>query len=248
MKTLGIIPARYASTRFPGKPLALIGEKTMIRRVWEQARKCRDLSRVVVATDDARIEEHVLHFGGEAMTTAASHASGTERCQEVSAHLVKEGFDVVINLQGDEPFIHPEQISQVISLFRKKEAMIGTLAKAIRTLEELLDPNVVKVVFDRNERALLFSRQAIPYCRNIPPEEWISSRTFYRHIGIYGYRPEILMEITALPVSGLEEAESLEQLRWIENGFPIHVGITSLESISIDTPADLLKITNIPRT
>jgi 3-deoxy-manno-octulosonate cytidylyltransferase (CMP-KDO synthetase) len=246
MKILGIIPARYASTRFPGKPLALIGGKTMIRRVYDQALQCRDLDYVVVATDDPRIEKEVASFGGNVMMTSPDHKSGTERCGEAAIRLKGRGAGVVINIQGDEPFIHPEQISQLAGLFRRKEVMIGTLVKQVKSEGVLFDPNVVKVIFDKNGRALCFSRQALPYCRGIEQTEWLKAGKFYKHIGLYGYRTEVLKQITELPVSGLEKAESLEQLRWIENGYPVHVAETERESVAIDTPADLLKITNIP--
>jgi 3-deoxy-manno-octulosonate cytidylyltransferase (CMP-KDO synthetase) len=245
MKILSIIPARYASSRFPGKPLALIGGKSMIHRVWEQARRCEALNRVVVATDDERIRNHVLAFGGAVLMTSPDHRSGTERCCEAYDLLGGKGFDVIINIQGDEPFIHPGQIAELAGLFNRNEVTIGTLVRAIRTNQELHDPNHVKVVFDKNGKAIMFSRQVLPYMRNIPQGEWLRAGTFYRHVGIYGYRPDVLKKITALPSSVLEQAEALEQLRWIENGYAIHVIETFHDSISIDTPADLLKITNI---
>ncbi len=245
MKILGVIPARYASTRFPGKPLAMIGERTMIRRVYEQALLCKELDHLIVATDDERIRSEVASFGGNAILTSPDHKSGTERCGEVARGSTGKKFDVILNIQGDEPFIHPGQIASVAKLFRHKEVGIGTLAKEINNERELFDPNVVKVIFDHELCALYFSRQAIPFIRGAEQKEWLTKGRFYKHIGLYGYRREVLNRIVKLPVSDLETAESLEQLRWIGNGFKIHVAQTAEESISIDTPADLLKITNI---
>ncbi|MDP4281116.1 MAG: 3-deoxy-manno-octulosonate cytidylyltransferase [Bacteroidota bacterium] len=245
MKILGVIPARYASTRFPGKPLAMIGDKTMIRRVYERSHQCPDLSELVVATDDHRIEEHVLAFGGKALMTSPNHRSGTERCREVLDTLggVKS-FDVVINIQGDEPYIRTEQISLLTGLFNDTNVKIGTLIKKISGEEELFNHNVVKVIFDRNQKAICFSRQPLPFYRGKPENEWIKMHDYFKHIGIYGYRSSVLTEITKLEVSPLEKAESLEQLRWIENGFSIYVRRTNWESVAIDTPDDLLKLTN----
>ena len=244
MKIFGIIPARYASTRFPGKPLARIGDRTMIRRVYERCLACRDLDELAVATDDERIGQEVASFGGKVILTSPDHASGTERCGEAARLIKARPGDIVINIQGDEPFIHPDQVSQVAGLFRNKEVEIGTLVKRIASPEELFSPHTVKATFDILHRAICFSRQALPYCREAVPEQWLSSTAYYKHIGLYGYRAGILQQLVKLQPSPLEKAESLEQLRWIENGFRVHVALTDRDSLSIDTPADLLKITN----
>lgn len=243
MKTLGIIPSRYASTRFPGKPLAMIDGKSMIRRVYDQACKANALTRVVVATDDPRIFKHVESFGGQVVMTAESHPNGTSRCWEVVGQS-QENFDAVVNIQGDEPFIDPEQINQLAGQFENSEVEIATLVKKIDSREELFNPNVVKAVFDRQKKALFFSRQPIPFLRGVPQESWLESHDFFKHIGIYGYRFDVLKKIVKLEPSKLEQAEKLEQLRWLENGFQIHVEITKREGISVDIPKDLLKLTN----
>lgn len=248
MNVIGIIPARYASTRFPGKPLAMIDGKSMIRRVYEQCIKCTGLSRVVVATDNEAILAHVHDFGGEGIMTSGHHPSGTDRCQEGVEKLYfsqdLSGPEAVINIQGDEPFIEPAQISEVIRAFHDPMVMITTLARKISSSADLSDPNVVKVVFDARHQALYFSRSPIPYLRNIPVGNWLQHGTFFRHVGIYGYRTEVLRKLVKLPPTPLEKAESLEQLRWLEAGVPITVGETAYDSVSIDTPQDLLKITN----
>ncbi|NOU46752.1 MAG: 3-deoxy-manno-octulosonate cytidylyltransferase [Bacteroidales bacterium] len=241
MKTLGIIPARFASTRYPGKPLAMINGKSMIRRVYEQATKASLLHEVVVATDDTRIQDEVKSFGGHVVLTRTDHVSGTDRCYE-ALKLQNTDFDAVVNIQGDEPFIQPEQIDQVVSLLENKNAGISTLAFRIQTEEELFNPNTVKVVFTSSGKALYFSRHAIPYLRNIEPAQWLSTHRFYKHLGIYGYLTSSLKAINLLVPSTLEKAESLEQLRWLENGIEIAVGITTTESVGIDTPADLEKV------
>jgi len=243
MKILGIIPSRYASTRFPGKPLAMIDGKSMIQRVYEQASKSPLLTKVVVATDDSRIFEHVRNFGGNVVMTSENHLNGTSRCLEVLAKS-DENYDVVVNIQGDEPFIDPEQINQVAELFENSEAEIATLVKKIDGSTELFNPNVVKAVFDREKKALFFSRQPIPFLRGIPKEEWLRKHDFFKHIGIYAYRCDVLKKIVKLKPSELEKAENLEQLRWLENGFNINVQVTAIEAVSIDTPDDLLKLTN----
>ena len=243
MKILGIIPSRYASTRFPGKPLAVIDGKSMIQRVYEQASKSALLSKVIVATDDSRIFEHVQDFGGNVAMTSKNHTNGTLRCWEV-VEQSDGNYDIIVNIQGDEPFIDPEQIDQVAGLFKNNEVEIGTLVKKIKSEEELFNPNVVKAVFDQQKKALFFSRQTIPFLRGIPQEEWITKHNFYKHIGIYAYRFDVLEKIVKLKPTELEKAESLEQLRWLENGFKINVQITEKEAISIDTPEDLLKLTN----
>ena len=248
MDILGIIPARYASTRFPGKPLADIGGRTMIQRVYEQSRKASCLKEVVVATDDERILEHVRGFGGEAMMTAATHASGTERCSEALTLWRKAhpgDWDAVINIQGDEPFIDPGQIELLGGLLAQPQTDICTLV--IRTLSsnDLSDPNVVKVVLNRYGEALYFSRSPIPHFRGIEPEKWTGMHTYFKHVGIYGYKSDILERLPTLEPSPLEMAESLEQLRWLSYGLRIKTAVTEFESMAIDTPLDLLKITNI---
>lgn len=247
MKVLGIIPARYDSTRFPGKPLIVIEGKSMIRRVYEQASRCTDLSRVVVATDHTGILGHVHSFGGEAVMTASTHKTGTERCAE-TLEIIQQGeeddFDVVVNIQGDEPFIFPQQISEVVSCFSDPATRIATLARRIRVPEEVSDPNVVKLVYDDQHHVLYFSRSEIPYLRKRSGSGETAEFPYLEHVGIYGFRKSLLPELVKLPESTLERAESLEQLRWLQNGFSIYVHETNYDSISIDSPADLLKITN----
>jgi 3-deoxy-manno-octulosonate cytidylyltransferase (CMP-KDO synthetase) len=238
MKILGIIPSRYASTRFPGKPLIDIDGKTMIQRVYEQAKKASSLTEVVVATDNQTILEHVISFGGKVVMTSSTHESGTDRCAEV-LEKSRENYDVVINIQGDEPFINPEQINELASCFNDSKTDIATLVKAIKTNEELFNPNRPKVHFDENNFALMFSRNTIPKLDNIEKENWINEHTFYKHIGIYGYRSAVLQLISKLPPSLLEIKERLEQLRWLENNFSIKIATTDYEAIAIDTPEDL---------
>ncbi|TKC06027.1 3-deoxy-manno-octulosonate cytidylyltransferase [Pedobacter frigoris] len=240
MKILGIIPARYASTRFPGKPLVQIDGKSMIQRVYEQAKKAHGLTEVIVATDDDRIADEVKNFGGNFIITSDAHLSGTDRCAEVIAAI--SGFDAVINIQGDEPYIDPLQIELLISCFRNKDVKLATLIKKITTEEDLFNVNIPKVVVNASQQAIYFSRQTIPYIRGTEAGQWMDKRQFYKHIGIYGYTCSALLEITKLPPSSLETAESLEQLRWIENGYSIQTKITDIETISIDTPEDLNKI------
>ena len=246
MKILGIIPARYASSRFPGKPLVVINGKTMIQRVYEQALQCNRLTKVIVATDNEPIFNHVRLFRGNVLMPSEQHRSGTERCLEVveNLHHAGEDYDYVINIQGDEPYIEPRQISQVADCLTNKNCMLATLIKKITSPEELTNPNVVKVAIASNGSALLFSRSAIPFIRGRDQKEWLSATAFYKHIGIYGYHSTVLEKIVALPVSPLETAESLEQLRWLEHGYSIQTQITEFESVAIDIPADLLKITN----
>jgi 3-deoxy-manno-octulosonate cytidylyltransferase (CMP-KDO synthetase) len=241
MKIVGIIPARYASTRFPGKPLTDIGGSSMIKRVYLQAKKASALSEVVVATDDERIYAHVKEFGGEAVMTDSNHQSGTDRCFEAISKF-NAAAEVIINIQGDEPFIRPEQINLVASCFEAEETQIATLVKTIRTEEELFNPNIPKVVLNKEMEAVYFSRQTIPCIRGKKQEEWLSEHAFYKHIGIYAYRHKVLREITALEQSPLELAESLEQLRWIENGYKLKVKITDFESVAVDVPEDLKKL------
>ena len=240
MKILGIIPSRYASTRFPGKPLVQINGKSMIRRVYEQATKSTLLHAVVVATDDQRIADEVKSFGGQYVMTSDTHQSGTDRCAEVVGHF--PDIDAVVNIQGDEPFIDPEQIDLVARCFENPMVQLATLVKAITNAEDLFNTNIPKVVLNSMEEAIYFSRQTIPFVRNHLPEQWISAHPFYKHIGIYGYTAAVLQAITQLPPSGLEMAENLEQLRWLENGYKIKVKITTLETLAIDTPDDLLKL------
>ncbi|MCR6639282.1 MAG: 3-deoxy-manno-octulosonate cytidylyltransferase [Sporocytophaga sp.] len=243
MNILGIIPARYASTRFPAKPLVEIGGKSMIRRVYEQAGKARLLSNVVVATDNNEIFNHVKTFGGNVVMTKEEHPSGTDRCFE-ALEKTSGDFDFVINIQGDEPFIHPEQIDLLASALNK-ETELATLVKKIEDQETLFNPNTPKVIFNKNKEAIYFSRQTIPYIRGAEPEQWLSKAEFYKHIGIYAYRADILKAITSLETGSLEKSESLEQLRWLENGFNIKVEITTYESVGIDVPSDLEKIKDL---
>lgn len=242
MNFLGIIPARYASTRFPGKPLADIGGKTMIQRVYEQASQC--LSSVVVATDDERICTAVTGFGGQVVMTSLHHRSGTDRCAEaLELYESKTGqtFDVVVNIQGDEPFIRPEQLRQAMECFTDEACQIATLVKQGASVEDVLNPNKVKAVLTRAGYALYFSRSPIPYVRGADSKEWAESHPYNLHIGLYAYRTQTLKEITRLAPSPLEIAESLEQNRWLENGYRIRAALTEYESIGIDTPEDLEK-------
>lgn len=239
MKFIAIIPARYASTRFPGKPLALLGGKPVIQRVYEQVAGVLD--DAVVATDDRRIFDVVVAFGGRAVMTSPDHRSGTDRCWEAYCRVGKE-FDAVVNVQGDEPFIRPVQIETLCHCFDDPQTDIATLVKPFAAsdgLEALENPNSPKVVLDSHSRALYFSRSVIPYLRGVDRSEWLARHTFYKHIGMYAFRTEALRAVTALPSSALEKAESLEQLRWLENGYRIGVGVTEFETVGIDTPDDL---------
>lgn len=239
MDIIGIIPARYASTRFPGKPLIDIAGKTMIQRVVEQCKKSRVLKKVIVATDDERIFDHVKGLGHEVYRTSAEHKNGTERCHE-ALKLVRESYDFVINIQGDEPFINPQQIELLASVLNRK-AEIATLIKNIEVLEDLQNPNVIKALKADSGLALYFSRSPIPHMRNIPTEDWMKSHQHYKHIGIYAYRVDILAKLVTLSPTPLEIAESLEQLRWIENGYRIRTAVTPIDSIGIDVPEDVEK-------
>lgn len=248
MKFIGIIPARYGSSRFPGKPLADMGGKPMIQRVYEQVKKA--LNEVWVATDDERILKAVENFGGKAVLTSPDHKSGTDRCNEAFSK-IGNGFDVVINVQGDEPFIQPQQIETLKSCFDSKETELATLVKPFKKddgFEVLFNPNSPKVVLNKNSEAIYFSRSIIPYIRDAHHTEWLDRHVFYKHIGMYAYRSDVLKKITLLPQSNLELAESLEQLQWIENGYKIKVGLTDIETIGIDTPEDMEQAINLLRT
>lgn len=242
MKFIGIIPARYASTRFPGKPLADIKGKPMVQRVYEQASKV--LPVVYVATDDERIYNAVKSFGGNAVMTSAEHSSGTDRCSEAVKKAEQEReevYDVVVNIQGDEPFIAPEMLLKVMSCFNDAKTDIATLVKPFAADEDVFNPNSPKVVVGATNFALYFSRSAIPYLRGVEQQEWQQKHTFLKHIGLYGYRTKVLHQLTQLPLGSMEVAESLEQLRWLENGYSIKVERTEHQSIGIDTPEDLAK-------
>lgn len=245
-KTIGIIPARYASVRFPGKPLVDIDGKSMIQRVYEQASKVSDLSAVYVATDDERIYTHVQSFGGKVMMTAESHRSGTDRCAEVLEKLTDPDVGFVINIQGDEPFIDPYQIQQLKETItgennanNDKKPALATLAKQIKETKELFNENVVKVVFGEDLNALYFSRNPIPFVRGKEQQDYLNGTVFFKHIGLYAYRADVLLKIAQLRPGRLEKAESLEQLRWLENGYSIACAITNIETKGIDTPEDL---------
>jgi len=238
----GIIPARYASSRFPGKPLVLIGNKTMIQRVYDQA--CKTLDMVWVATDDKMIFEAVLNFGGKAIMTSPDHLSGTDRCAEAVTKINRESarkIDVVINIQGDEPFIKPEQITLLMKCFDDETVELATLVRKVEPGEDVFNPNQPKVILDSKGNAIYFSRAAIPYVRDSEKSDWTKNHVFYKHLGLYAYRSETLKKITLLSRSPLEISESLEQNRWIENGYRIRTAVTTWESIGIDTPDDLEK-------
>ncbi len=245
MKTIAIIPARYASTRFPGKPLAMLGGKPMIQRVYEKVAPLVDMA--VVATDDDRIYDAVEAFKGRVVMTSSNHKSGTDRVQEAYRKVTEAlqcDYDVVINVQGDEPFIAAQQIQAVKDCFMDAQTDIATLVKPFHPedgLDALLNPNSPKVVVGLKGQALYFSRSVIPYLRGIPQEEWLQRHTFFKHIGLYAYRPEALARITAMPQTLLEQAESLEQLRWLENGLHITVRQVDIETVGIDTPEDLVR-------
>lgn len=243
MRFLGIIPARYASTRFPGKPLVDIAGKMMIQRVYERAAQV--LEEVWVATDDARIEEAVKGFGGKVVMTSEACPSGTDRCREAAERITattERSFDVVVNIQGDEPFLHPEMLERLMSCFDDEKADIATLANPAVYKEDLFNPSEAKVVFDKNRDALYFSRSPVPYVMEVDEADWLEHHTFYKHVGVYAYKMDVLKKITELPVSSLEATERLEQNRWLENGFRIRVEITDHESVPVDTPEDLERI------
>ncbi len=236
MKTLGIIPARYASTRLPGKPLVNINGKSMVQLVYEQAKKSL-LDAVIIATDDERIIAEVKSFGGLFMLTSDNHKSGTDRSAEVSD--AYPDYEIIINIQGDEPFIDPEQINLLLKTISKPNTQLATLIKKIETEKDLFDANTPKVLINNTANAIYFSRETIPYLRNYTKEEWLQNHTFYKHIGIYAYKKDVLKAISTLPQGNLENAEHLEQLRWLENGYQIATDITTTETISVDTPEDL---------
>lgn len=238
-KILAVIPARYASTRLPGKMLADLAGKTMIQRVFEQVRKVPEIHRVLIATDHEAIFETAKGFGADVVMTQTTHPSGTDRIQEAYLSL-NEHFDYILNAQGDEPFIKPEQIALLANLIKNSDAEIATLVHPVQDTENILNPNVVKVVFDKQFFAIYFSRQGIPFVRGFQADFWLEKARFYRHVGLYAYKSQTLAQITALSASSLEQAEQLEQLRWLENGFKIKVGITSELSMGIDSPEDLL--------
>ena len=236
MKFIAIIPARYASTRFPGKPLALLGGQPVIQHVYEQAISV--LPEAYVATDDERIYQCVESFGGHAVMTRADHKSGTDRIQEAVEHIGTDA-DVIINIQGDEPFVQASQLKTLMQLFDDPSTQIGTLGKRFETMDAVLNPNSPKIVCDQRGFALYFSRSVIPYIRGKETAEWIDNYPYLKHLGLYAYRREVLREVTQLPQSPLEKAESQEQLRWLENGYRIRVGLTDVETVGIDTPEDL---------
>ncbi len=241
LRFIAIIPARYASTRFPGKPLAQLGGKPVVQRVYERVKSV--IPNAVVATDDERIYDVVKAFGGDVVMTSPNHKSGTDRCWEAYQKQAQE-YDVVINVQGDEPFIAQSQLRSIMACFDDEATDIATLVKPFAVedgLQALQNPNSPKVVLDSASRAIYFSRSVIPYLRGVEPDEWLSKHTFYKHIGMYAFRVDALREVTSLPQSSLEKAESLEQLRWLENGYKIGVGITNVETVGIDTPEDLAR-------
>ena len=248
MRSIAIIPARYASTRFPAKPLAMLGGKPIVQRVYEQVAKA--VERVVVATDDKRIYDAVTAFGGEVVMTSTAHRSGTDRCAEAFEKLGCNA-DIVINVQGDEPFIAPEQIKTLVKCFENENIDIATLVKPFSVedgIDALENPNSPKVVLNAKSEAIYFSRSVIPYLRGVERGEWLKLHTFYKHIGIYAFRAKTLNAVTQLTHSSLEDAEKLEQLRWLENGYKIGVGVTDIETIGIDTPEDLDKAEKFLKT
>lgn len=236
MKFIGVIPARYASSRFPGKSLALLGGKYVVQRVYEKATEV--FEQAVVATDDERIYNAVLEFGGKAVMTRADHKSGTDRIAE-AMEKIGGAWDVVVNIQGDEPFVRSEQLQTICQCFDDPETQIATIGKPFTDMESVANPNSPKIVVDNRGYAMYFSRSIIPFVRGIEKNEWLRHYPFLKHLGIYAYRTEVLREITQLPQSSLEQAESLEQLRWLQNGYRIKVGTTQFETVGIDTPDDL---------
>ena len=239
-KVLAIIPARYASTRLPGKPLLDIGGKPMIQRVFDQVSKCSAVDEIVIATDDERISNVAMRFGAKALMTAPHHQSGTERCGEI-LQLMSNKYDLVINIQGDEPFIHPEQLEELLAAFKNPAVKVATLGKKISDSKAIEDPNVVKLVKSKSGKALYFSRSVIPFTRDSASGSFSLPTTYFQHIGLYAYKAETLLEIVTLQASDLEKSEQLEQLRWLENDIHIQVEETNYTSHGIDTPHDLEK-------
>ena len=240
MKILGIIPARFESTRFPGKVLAEIAGKSMVQRVYERAIQSNLLNKVIIASESNLVAEETQRFGGDFCLTGSNHASGTDRCFEVLSKQTEQ-YDYVVNIQGDEPFIASDQIDEIAGLLDGK-VELATLIKKIDEAEELFNLSEVKTVFNNKMEALYFSRQPIPFCRGYPTEQWLENQSFFKHIGIYAYRADILKEIANMPVTNLEKSESLEQLRWLENGLTIQLAFTNHESVCIDTQEDLDKV------
>lgn len=240
MKILAVIPARFASTRFIGKPLAMIGSKTMVEHVYDRCVESNCFSKIIIATDDARIVEAVSQFGGDAVMTSENHPSGTDRCFE-ALDLLKENFDGVVNIQGDEPFIQTAAIQKVVGLL-KDSAQIASLVVKAEGLEQVLDPNKVKVVLSDSQSGLYFSRAAIPFQRDFPQAEWLTHQDYYIHLGIYGFATEVIPKLKKLSASQLEKIECLEQLRWLEAGFQIKLGIVNESPQGVDTPADLARL------
>lgn len=244
---IGIIPARYGSTRFPGKPLADIGGKSMIQRVLEQAKQAASLSKVVVATDDERIADAVRQLGEEAIMTRTDHPSGTDRCYEAYCQLINNGLisgsssDYILNIQGDEPFIDPAQIDELAAIL-DGTVELATQMATVDSAEMLHDPKEAKIVINDQNEALYFSRSAIPYLWGVEPDQWHAHQAYHRHVGLYAYRADVLEKITQLPPSPLERVESLEQLRWIEAGYRIKLVATHYQTHSVDSPADIEKI------
>lgn len=243
MSVLAIIPARYASTRFPGKPLATLAGESIISRVYHRVCRCSTIDDVVVATDSDDICDHVESFAeeGAVMMTSDEHRSGTDRCGEVLQRLEGQGYtyDIVLNVQGDEPFVEPAQLRTLIACFDNPDVQIATLATPIKDTAELQSPNNVKVVRATDGRALYFSRQPLPYRRGSAPDKWVGQGEYLKHVGIYAFRADVLPQLCRLDVSPLEDSEKLEQLRWLEAGYPIHVALTDHANIGIDTPDDL---------
>lgn len=242
MQIIGVIPARYNSTRFPGKPLVIIDGKTMIQRVYTQSIKCKELTKVIVATDDKRIFNHVKTFSDNVIMTSALHQSGTDRCAEIAKKIKAKPNDVIINIQGDEPYIQPKQIKLIADYFKhlkKNSPLIATLVKRITHIEQLSNSNVVKVILNKNMEAIYFSRAVIPFQQNVDEAKWLDKYNYYKHIGIYGYQAAVLKKIIDLPLSLLENTEKLEQLRWLDNGYKIKAILTTTETASIDTPNDI---------
>ncbi|MBS1652471.1 MAG: 3-deoxy-manno-octulosonate cytidylyltransferase [Bacteroidetes bacterium] len=239
-KILGIIPARYASSRFPGKPLAKILGKTMLQRVIEQSKKSQLLHNIIVATDNEEIKNHAQSLGVNAIITSEKHPSGTDRCYEAYT-LLNEHFDYILNIQGDEPFLDPQQINSLLNACNGNNEILTQMIKC-NSSEVLFDAGEVKITLDTNSNALYFSRAVIPHLKGIEPSQWHLHFPFYRHVGMYAYRSDILKKITSLQQSNLEKAESLEQLRWLENGFKIKCVETTYDSHCIDTPQDIEKV------